>query len=1023
MADSEELKPIEFRQFKNECDADYVDAEDLNLQYLKETLNLTPFRQLGSLIQCDGTSIKIAQADMPNPVDFVPVMHKWISFNKDNQEILLVVYEKPSTGQTKYYINKYYNPVAYGVSQNNNIPSQPVGWVDGWLELTEKYSTRIDSVGALNTVVLTTDLGLDDDYLNSFFIVNKNVYRDNRYNYITDWVKSTKTLTLKGNIAGGGVTNDWTAADDLVIVRFPVTWLYNQNIDSIDEEEEIFDGKPTDFIYIDNALRIPCGKYRQPLILTFVDKRSYFLGDMQYDGLWFDFQQLPQVSKNSAVSFVNISGGSSTVKYLNKNGSNWEWGNSAGADASVKFEFLTGNTNTVIFKEFTGTSPVYPDPSPYVFFEWKQIHTDIWTQKPLFGFFGTQFIRYWVKRGSTFSASQIASRTHLPPWQPYPFTVTEANAGNFPAVPANLNIQNLFTNTWTASNEEFGKNATALNKFIGASLTVTPAASNATWIGIERYKFIMNVVYDNRSELRLAHGTHRPKGTGDTSTATGTGLQLYFNLWFSRRLTGLNFFNQKHDKFAADFSAGSYPAIGKELMDYPYFQYVDGEVNSVRVRSEETKHFARYSLADFQRVDKGSIAPFRMRTNVFDVANGTNAFTYDANNARWYIVCNDTNCGWGADGEGLSHVAKTKRFLTQDITMNYEKGVFIGDTNGRLFVINATNTIENELLDNSDNTYFSLYAGLVSQYDVMLRNKHLSIASKDGDRIKRINNNRGTILYIKDKNVYALNTRVSDDTKYYIADTYLGRGGYSSYDTPHGTVMLSDDNVWIISDDTMEPLMTPTNGKLKLYRETIALYKDQAFIEYNTTKDELYVFMNYIIFIYSFDYKAWTRSEMVQDAVVKYTGVNKAREITFINQVGSNYNITKMDESSVNWIDSEGNPFIIFWLLSSHQLPLAGREQDFNPQFITINYSATCSANTDGLGVIVNTTDANGVSSKLEKLRSGINLREELPLLPLPDCSEAQIALSNNISTSTININSIILWISTTKRKLGAYQK
>lgn len=1026
MADSQDLIPKEFRMFKNECDADFVDAEDLSPQYLKQTLNLSPFRQSGSLVQVDGTSIKIAQADLPAVSGFVPIMKKWISFDKDSKEVLIVVYENSGTGEIKYFVNKYFNPVAYGVSQNNNMPLQNKGWIDGWLELTEKYTATMSANTAPNKIVFAAaTFSQTSDYFNSFFVVNQNPARGNRYNYITDWDNATQTFTLKARVTGAPLAagEAWVAADIVTIVRFPVAWLYNQPVNLPDEAVTLFDGKATDFIYIDNALRIPCGKYKQPLILQFIEKRSWFMGDddMQYEGLWFDFQCPPQVTKDSAVTFCSLTGGSAATKYLNNNAGVWEWANSnAGATASVLFTFVSGNNYNIIFKDFTGTSPVYGESYE---FSWQQIYTDIWIQRPLFGYFGVPYIRYWVKRGVIFSAAQIATKTNNPPLYPYPFAVTVSTAGNFAAVPTNLSLQNLFTNTWSTNAEEFGRNPTATNRFIGASVTVTNLQSDSTWIGVERYKFILNVVYDNRSELRLAHGAHRPKGSGDTSTATGSGLKIYFTLWFSRRLTGLSLFNQKHDKFAVDFSAGSYPGFGRELTDYPYFQYIDGLVNSVNMRSEETKHFARYSLADFLRVDKGSIAPFKQRPSMFDKTNGTNAFTYVSNEGRWYVVCNDTNCGWANDGEGLSHVAKTKRFLTQDTTMSYEKGVFIGDTNGRLFIINATNTIENEPLDNSDNTYFNVYAGLTSQYDVFLRNKYLSVASKDGDRIKRIAVNRSSILFIKDMNVYALNTRVTDDTKYFINDTYLGRGGYNCFTTPRGTVILSDDNIWMISDDSMEPLITPTNGRLSLYRATIALNTTNSFIEYNKTRDELYVFMNDVIFIYSFAHEAWTHCVMVEDAFCKYSGMNKAGEITFINRSGSNYNIVKLDSASANWIDAEGFPFPISWTAQWHKLPLAGRENDFNPQFITVNYSATCATNTNGLGVIVNAYDVDKTSSKHEKLRNGTEVRGEFPLEPLGDCSQCDIVLNSNIATSAITIQSVILWISQTKRKLGAYQQ
>ena len=351
---ADKYKIPQHRVFKGAVDADYLDAEDSNIQYLQECTNLTPFRKKGSLQQVAGTGIDLPNASLPNPGGtFVPIDLYYFSLDKDSKTITVLIFQD-SNGIVKYYITPYWNPSAEYSNYNPNKTAS--SWISEWLELTESFSSTIQLVSSFSVQLITNSPSTTNDYYNGWFIVNTSQTKTNRFNYITDYVGATGTATLISSVDQGTV---WALNDPVILYRFPVCHLYNTNPNFINESRINTDFKavPTQFIYKENALRIPCGKENRPLIIEFIKERKYFMGqnEMSYDGFWFGFQQIPQVMKNSAVSAFGYAWGTTANdSYLYVD---WTWNAATSGTHEVLFTINTIDYASIRIRSFTGTAP------------------------------------------------------------------------------------------------------------------------------------------------------------------------------------------------------------------------------------------------------------------------------------------------------------------------------------------------------------------------------------------------------------------------------------------------------------------------------------------------------------------------------------------------------------------------------------------------------------------------------------------------------------------------------------------
>ena len=132
MAGKDSLKPITHKNFKCEVDKEFVDVEDIGIQFLDTTTNLSPFRKEGSLVQTgalsyaqlNGTDLSVA--NLPNPSSgFTLIDFYKFSVDRDEKEVTILVFGNGS--QTKMYINPYFNPKTNYSNYNQTYQGLHVG--------------------------------------------------------------------------------------------------------------------------------------------------------------------------------------------------------------------------------------------------------------------------------------------------------------------------------------------------------------------------------------------------------------------------------------------------------------------------------------------------------------------------------------------------------------------------------------------------------------------------------------------------------------------------------------------------------------------------------------------------------------------------------------------------------------------------------------------------------------------------------------------------------------------------------
>lgn len=1071
MADNN-LVPITFRGFKGAVDAEFIDVEDAPIDLAAALVNVTPFSKVGSLGLADGHTVHMAPADLPIPpynslTGYILTNFFTFTIDKDNKDVTIVIYTNTTTKDVRMFMTPWYNPKAQ-VSNYNSLVTE-ASWISGgtykWLELTERYEITLlsltsDFIVDFNTSFPTTA----DFYLNNYFIVNTNLSRKNRYNYITSWDKTTKKATLITRIRFAvPSTDDWggatgVEADTLIIVKFPVRYLYhidpNTLIDTYGTTAPYMVANPTQFIYRENALRIPCGKTAEPLIVSYTENKNFFMGsnEMSYEGWWFDFQSPPQQLRKSAVSAFGAAfspTGTTNIAYLEKSGSNWVWlsAPSGGVGiASVKFDYRGGGgiSKTVKIKPYTPVSGGYNNPPgscngywgivngnwqwiencAYLAPNWYYITNNVYLHNPA----NSNFIEIYVKIGATITAADIAVANFYS--LQTGFTITVQTAGTFALPVAGASLNQIFIYGNAAIGYEFSGNTHVENIFLGLQLDVTPLVVGVDWQGADRYKFIIMAIVDNRSQALFAHGLFRPK-TGDGSSAVGSGMTLRITPWFSRRLTGFNCFNQKHDDIPAigGVTPTSFPSMGRETSIYPFFQYVNGKVNAVYVKINEIKRFDSYSIYDFQKVSEKGAAPFRMNIALLDTATGKNAYTLDTDTVGWYVKIND-DCGWDGDGEGTSFIATVNRFIDQDNSLCYTRGTFIGGINGKFFVTGVGNLKEGTPYRTDDYIHWNLYALATSEYDTFRRDKKLPVAVGDKDRIITVENHKGYLNIIKKTNFYAMDVS-QREIEYNVIDTQLGRGSEFAdavIQTPHGIILPAYDAPWLITPDGMQKLMDESNGNLRTYIDYFVNQSGSRTIStvYKPKRDELLLISSSIpeasarILVYSFIYKYWyTMMYANSNPVRPQTSVNN--EVLFL----SGTQIVKLDSTSFVYIKDDATSQNVSFEMSTQQIAMADRLMDFIPQWFTMYFdikSNTTSEITVYIDVDYSGTFAVAINftvpSTSDVLIKGRAV--ELPFERIPVLSSCAFKITAS-SAKIFNLNSFHIWITKQARKMGSY--
>lgn len=947
MADKSPI--IEHSGFKSALDPDYINIGPKgSIQYCEDSKNLTPFDKIGSMSQTRGHEIYTDYAQMPHVSGYKPIDVFYYSLDKDSKEITILVYKSTSTEQIKIYINPYFNPDNTYSNHNPNKSSD--SWIAEWIELTETYQAQLNGAASTTTFSVDTDtptLPATNDYFNGWFAVNTSIgFNGSRFNFITDYVHSTKTFTTKTNTGWG---------DNHVIqfYRFPVVYLHRIQAPTPLSSHQysvpasnIFLGKPTEFRAKENQLRIACGKNYRPLILDFIYQRKYLKGnsDMSYYGFWFDFSQIPQVQDKSAITgFASLTTGSTSVAYIDA--ATGKFTNSAPSNG-ISITSFTGVINLGISHTLVPGSTEDERlklivPNNIAIFDNKDILLNYLSPSTFLSI-------------SLDNAVEALNSAECPLSQF--LTFAKIGTGNLTTTSASFPLYYEQRAIQSVTGVEAGGNTLASNYFLGTEVSVTDAGSGVITSAISRNIMIATCTYDNRNEILIGHGTYRPSSEGTVTTDDDYGFEVRFTTWFSRRLTQLNLYTKNINNRNLQTST-TINSVVQQMTTYPYYAWEIkhnlGADDYIKIN--ELPLFNSYDIYEFDKTKNGErVENIRAAVNT---SSGINAYTLDTSNYNWYIKFKDDYNGVKSTGKRVRFIVNTNRYIDQDTTMNYTKSVFNGQTNGRYFLINCKNEIEKELFDNDDLVLPNNYAYGVSQYDIYLRDRNLPVSQGDKDINRTIHNLSGRLLICKESNTYMLEVNTDNDIKYRVIDTNSGRGttfidGIS--ETPYGILIPTKEAIWLYTGQSFVPILSKDNSKLKLYRDLINNQEATVIGSvYSNDKNEAYFFIQYtedssVItyqFIYSFVEKHWTYNYFDGNIETGDIGIvpikiraTANKEIVFLNYYNStNFNIVKINGDSNKFIKADGTSKIIFWNYETLFTAYNGLANDINLEKIWLN--------------------------------------------------------------------------------------
>lgn len=1017
--------PVIHANFKGAIDSEYISPNLIPMDILKDCTNLTPFRKRGSLQQCPGHSEYFATYPTV-PTGYKLIDQYSFQIDRDNTALNMVIYSNGT--YTKIYIDKWWNPASTYSNYNPILTAD--AWITGWVELTESVSGTIKSASNYDLNLNLTGT-VADDYYNGWFAVDTSLADTDytKYNFITNFDFTAGTpnnyaLTTQCKV------DTWQDNDTVILYRFPISHFYKAKLPVYSDPMIAdyygagtgFNAVPTAFISSGNELRIACGKSSRPLILEMIYKRKFFsynsigqptgASPIKYDGFWFDFEQMPQVTKNSQVtSFVQSGSTMGTIAWYTEEGA-WTSSDPGVGKTSLKFDYKGVGTFRVTFQEITSPSVTQVSWGEFGM-QVDILDTDVLPAADVKELIEQFLELYGILSYFTLTAVDVTAS--IPGASPYTTAI--------------------FTNSLSSIGGEAGNNILASNLFAGAFVK-TKTVSTLT--STDRYIFLVSLLVDGRDETILAHGTHSPYQTADK------GFDIMFNCWFSRRFTNINIYNRKLGSTGTGFN----PIVFQSNL-YPYFYYLkkiteNSETHYVDINEVPLK--SCMFLDDAMKTTNGETVNEATAVNF---TNGTNAYTFDGTNGYWYTVINKSNNKLDEDGLGLKFIINTNRYIDQDTTMNYTKSVFAGQTNGRYFLIGCKNDVEQDVFENDDIIIPNNYAVGVSQYGTFLRNNGVFAGIGDKDIIRAISNYRGYLTVVKDNNVYGLDVNTEDEIQYRVVDTMLGRG--TTYvdgicETPYGIVIPTVDGVWLSNPDGITPLMDSSNCRLKLYKDNL-LYAEKLSSLYYNKYNELMIFIGWrlestvgtVVFVYNFQYKFWTVYEYPNIEILKSRyGTNKEPVLLINSGDGLSRKSIYINESSYQFLTaSSATPNAILWKVITHELPYGSRLKNVNISWITYCFDYIASASTSkikfemyrqfkGLGsgstvTSQSVTDAYGVVSGDYDvtLPSGTydNQIRDLRLNP-NFTNTVSLKIYNSGGFSLFNLNSFYLWMQTQNRIL-----
>lgn len=993
----QDLKPIEHNKFIGAVDSEYTDAQDLPITALAKTTNLTQFRKIGALVQAPGTSFKVfhgenlSSASMPIIAGFSPIQFESFTIDRDEKEILLAVYKNVSN-EIKMFIQPYWNPSA--LFSNHNPLKTAESWIYEWLEITEQIETY--TVGAAttgNTLVVNETVTQVDHYFDKWFLVNHSILFDRtgavdetKFNYVESQIGNT--FTTKASV------NSWTGNDLIRLVRFPVRYLYQAKTPNAEYPiyngiGEAFKAVPTQYVKGLNQVRMPCGKENKPLVLDMIFKRNYLIGNdiMSYDGFWFDFQQPQQVLFKSAISSYGdtIGTASTTYRYFDP------------TDIST-LPSIAPAANYIRIK-YTGTTTVTLKIKGNVLGQIEALKYEIQN--------GIHIISI---RGAIGSPSLADFKTFLDTNLGYIFEFTLS--GTYASLNLNYNIIQSFVYGagGISLGIDAGNNKIASNYFLGTQVrAIAPHAS--TDVGSP---MIITAILDNRNEVILGHGNIC---TNPSAAAKG-GFKLYLNCWFSRKITHIAIYNKASEVMTPSVFTSN---------QYPYFLWLKG------IKINELPLLALISIYDPAEAINGEMPVIVGKS---DYSLGYNSYKFDGD--RWFIYINKDVNPIDVVGKGLKFIVRANRWIDQDITMNYTRMCFIGQTNGRFFVTNCKNIIEKEVFENNDLVLYSNFCAGISAYDIYTRDKNVAVSIGDKDTNVDLLSYKGYVMLIKQTNNYLINVKTGNELQYAIVDTMTGRGAndYNSIcQTPYGVVICAKDSIYLLNNNSVVPLLTETNGRLKLYLDKFTGKQLQC--QYYNDKNEVVIISTdntnsrtngiATILVYNFRYKFWTTYEYATSTNPIWTTIDHDKNILMLNyKDADNFNVAKMDESSSTFLSPYGTAIDMHWEIETHSVPYSNNLVDLELNWIDFIVNYTNSADRTLKVNMKFDDDINDITDYIT-LASSASLEKKNHLKSLlinPTLSRTLTLNVKNLSSNSVvqkfayfSLNSFIYWVNSLQRK------
>lgn len=742
---------------------------------------------------------------------------------------------------------------------------------------------------------------------------------------------------------------------------------------------------------------------------------------IKYNGLWFDFQQIPQVLYKNAVS---------------------AFGNLAHVSNVKNLYLLTGRT--------TVQKPLVPASgigivTDYMILTWNRVELltvavypyDAGTPQDTIIYSDAKLAFSLRNNNRTFV---ILIKTPTPPtlqeiYDAYysgtgyglllglSMTIQGTAGSSVNRYPSFDNIEYMTANTLVSSGGEAGNNLVSENRFLGTKCKVTSAGSGS--IGLEKYMtpLIVSVMYDSRNEVVVANG--RVLSNVPETSNYQDAFQLQFNAWFSRRITGFKIYTGETQNTSENLDL---EAAVVEYKEYPWF---------VWTQNHYVNEFGLLKLVNIEEILTPISAqlPYQSRYSKIATA-GLNCYTLDTVNNVWYTKLETTYQGINELGTGLRFMDETGRTIDQDITMNYTRITYAGEINGRYFITGVKNTIEKIVYENNDAILYSNYGAGVSQYDTFLRVKAglTGVGTRDVNRAIAYYN--GFVVIVKDTSLYYLDVNTDEDLRYRVVATQIGRGVInpdSVVFTPHGIVVPSKDSVYLINpSEAPKQILHQANGKLNWYREyfanqdLMACYSneyDEVFIVQRATgiEEESYVM------IYNFQTERWTTVAYNTNGRAGNTVHVKARvaydkSILFLNSYGT-ANIVKFDEKATGYVNTAGTEEPIEFILETHKMPYGEKIFDIIPKALTLHYTATVSSSRKLKNLF---TKRIGTSiSSYDTIPTSETDRVANFLFPTNNAQDMLgFTLSNVDSNNTVQkfnsfiLNSFIIWITKQRRLL-----